>query len=152
MRTFPVTTSPSLDQFLNTAEREFAFLVSEFEFVQQLDPHGFPNPFSLQYRSSVLAVEVEGIQWGFGVQITLTRVSPPPGSVMTPLWAIVELRAPQELRPISGQLAELAHDASLLRNYAADILRGDFSIFPSAMRVVERHAAESAQPTKRKLP
>jgi hypothetical protein len=60
-----------------------------------------------------------------------------------PLWTAVRLRAPGiETKVFSiGVLteariaAELAAIAAAVRNYAADILRGDFSVFPELERV-----------------
>jgi len=140
-----VTTSPSLDEFLSVARREFEFLVSDFGFIEHRDG-ATANPFSVSYRSAAVAITVEGFQWGFGVQVMLSCLQPASGiPASVPLWALVQLRAPDESRVVSGQLAQLALDASLLRRCTADILSGDFTVFPAAMRVVE----QSAQDTKR---
>jgi hypothetical protein len=145
-----VTTSPSLDDFLGTARREFGFLVSEFGYIERPDTREHPNPFCVCYTSPRATVTVEGIQWGFGVQVTLSSPSASGSSV--PLWAVAELRDLPHREPVSSQLAQVSRDAALLRLGAADILRGDLSSFPAAMRVVEHHAAESAKPKQRKLP
>ena len=96
---------------------------------------------------------MEGIDWGCGAQVLLEAVSPllgTPSSV--PLWAVVEHRAPQESQLPSGQLAELGAYAKMLRTHATGVLRGDFTSFPAAMRIVEYHAAEARKPKRRKLP
>jgi hypothetical protein len=148
-----MTTSPSLDEFLSTARREFGFLVSEFRFTGQPDLRAYPNPFSVHYVSSSTAVAVDGTQWGFGLQVMLTCLAPPPDfPPSVPLWAIVEFRAPHEPQSVSGQLQQITLDASLLRLYAAEVLRGDFTCFPAAMRIVEHHLAEAAPPKPRSLP
>ena len=148
-----MTTIPSQAEFVSTARREFGFLVSEFGFTEQPDTRAYPNPFSVHYSTSATAVTAEGINWGFGVQVMLHAVSPHPGTPsQVPLWALVEHRDPQESQVPSGQLAQLAHYASLLRLHAADVLRGDFAAFPAAMRVVDFHAAELDKPKERKLP
>jgi hypothetical protein len=145
-----VSTNPSLDEFLSAVRREFAFLESEFGFTDQGTG---PNPFSVIYRSDRTAVEVEGTQWGFGTQVMLSRLEPSVGTPrFVPLWAILQLRAPDGERVVSGQLRQLAIDASSLRRYATDVLQGDFTSFPAAMRVVERTATEDAKPVRRKLP
>ena len=148
-----MTTSPTLDAFLSTARHEFSFLVSEFGFTEQPDSSAYPNPFSVHYATSTTAVTVEGVQWGVGVQVSLSHLPPIPGFLpYVPLWAIVELRAPNKGTPVSGQLQKLARDAHLLRVHAVDFLRGDFSSFEAAMSIIEREAAEAAKPKKRKLP
>lgn len=145
--------SPLLADFLSTARREFSFLVSEFGFTEQLDISPYPNPFSVHYATPTTAVAVEGINWGCGVQVMLHAVSPLEGiPPYVPLWALVEHRAPEESQPPTGQLAQLSCYASLLRRHAADVLRGTFTAFPGAMRVVDFHAAELAKPKKRKVP
>ncbi len=142
--------SPSLDEFLSAVRREFAFLELEFGFTDQ---GSGANPFSVIYRSEATAVEEEGTQWGFGTQVMLTCLHPRPGTPrLVPLWAILQLRAPDGEQVVSGQLRQIAVDASSLRRYAADVLQGDFSIFPAAMRIAEQIAIESAKPAHRKLP
>lgn len=148
-----MTTSPSLDDFLSTARREFGFLVSDFGFAEHPDRRTYRNPFSVHYESPMTAITVDGLSYGFGLQVLLHHVFPPSGAPSTvPLWALLEHRAPDEAQRISGQLLQLALSAALLRAHASDVLRGDFTSFPAAMRVVEHHAAEAAKPKKRKLP
>ena len=148
-----MTTSPSLADFLSTARREFSFLVAEFGFTEQPDTSPYPNPFSVHYATPTTAVTVEGINWGCAVQVMLHAVSPLPGTpAYVPLWALVEHRAPDESQSPPGQLAQLADYASLLRRHAADVLRGTFTAFPAAQRVIDFHAAEAAKPKQRKLP
>lgn len=145
--------NPSLDQFLSTTRREFAFLVEEFGFIEHPDKSKYPNPFSVHYISATTTVAVDGINWGFGVQILLScRLKPTAAGRRAPLWAIVRLRAPHEPEPISAQLQNLARDAVLLRSYAADVLRGDFTCFPAANAIVNQNAVERAKPKQRKLP
>jgi len=143
-----VTTCPSLEEFLSTARREFGFLASEFGFTELPDTRVHPNPFCVRYKSQNATVTIDGIQWGFGVQVLLSASA---GQPTVPLWAVAESRGLKyELR--SGQLAQLARDAALLRSAATDILRGDLSSFPAAMRVVDHHAAEATKPKRRILP
>ena len=148
-----MTTNPSLEDFLCTARREFGFLTSEFGYTEQPDTRKHPNPFCVCYASSFATVIVEGINWGFGIQVMLNCLAPAarfPSRV--PLWAIVELRAPHEGETVSGQLEQLAREAFLLRTYAVDVLRGDFTSFPAAKAIIERRAAEAVSPKHHKLP
>lgn len=125
--------------------------MSEFGYTEQPDRREYPNPFCVCFSSPSAAVTVEGIQWGFGVQVILSHSLPAAYASCVPLWAVAELRRiPWDT--VSGQLPQLARDAALLRLAAPDILRGDFSSFPEVMRIVEHHAAEAAKPKQRKLP
>jgi hypothetical protein len=149
-----MTTSPRLDEFLACARREYRFLVDDFGFAEATQSH---NPFEVDYTSDSLLVAVEGINWGFGVQILLTplRSGSPLRRESVPLWSIARLRSPEELEQshqMSGQLALLACYAQILRSCASDVLRGDFSIFPVARDVVAQEAARSREPKKPFLP
>jgi hypothetical protein len=148
-----VSTNPSLDTFLAAARHEFAFLVSDFGFAEAPLPETSINPFKVVYISDSTRVTVEGINWGVNVHVTLHSLSPRDDTpARVPLWALVELRAPRERESPAGQLAQLHRDAASLRNYASDVLRGDFTAFPAASRIVEEHAATLTQTTGRKFP
>ena len=148
-----MTKSPTLGEFLDAGRHEFGFLVAEFGFVEQSEPDSRANPFSLCFLSATTVVRVEGIQWGLGLQVLLGRVTQISGAPScVPLWAIIEVRAPNTERSVAGQLQQLAFYAEMLRLHAADVLRGDFSSFSAAMEVVERCAREAAKPSVRALP
>jgi hypothetical protein len=103
-----MTTSPSLDEFLSTARREFGFLVSEFRFTGQPDLRAYPNPFSVHYVSSSTAVAVDGTQWGFGLQVMLTFLAPPPGfPPSVPLWAMWSSALHTSLRVFPASFSRL---------------------------------------------
>ena len=145
---------PSVKKFLTAARREFSFLVSDFGFVEEhlpIDPK--KNPFKVAYTTDTTRVTVEGINWGTNVQVMLLAVTPTSNvPARVPFWAVVEVRAPHERDLPAGQLLQLTHNARLLRLYASDILRGDFSVFPAACRIIDKHAETLAQPPQRKLP
>ena len=92
-------------------------------------------------------VTVEGINWGVNSHVMLYALSHAPDTpARVPLWALVEVRAPDECESPVGQIAQLGRNAGLLRRYAFDGVRGDFSAFPAALRIVEDHAATIAKP------
>ena len=149
-----MSTNPSLDTFLKAARREFAFLISDFGFTEQALPDATHiNPFKVTFVSDSTRVTVEGINWGVNSHVMLHCRSPAPDvPPRVPLWAIVELRAPDERESPAGQIAQLSRDSTLLRRHASDVLHGDFSVFPAAARIVEDHAAKLAKPKAAKLP
>jgi hypothetical protein len=142
--------SPSLAQFLEVARREFAFLVAEFSFSEV---EAGPNAFGVRFVNSTTRVEVGGVNWGGSVQTIVSPLSPLPDvPSQIPLWALVELRAPQESLNSPGQLAQLHLHALLLRKCAAASLVGNFSDFDAAADILGRHFKESNQPKRRRLP
>jgi hypothetical protein len=154
-----MTPVPTSEKFLACAQEEFRFLTEEFGFTKTIPPSpggGF-GQFEIIYHSRHVDVSVTGINWGYGVQVLLTPYQS--GSVhpldRVPLWAIAQLRCPDEFQQshqISGQLAQLRFYARLLHKYGADVLRGDFTILASANVVVTDEAARSREPKKKYLP
>jgi hypothetical protein len=64
--------NPALDDFLRRARHEFHFLVVEFGFQEQTIPkRRGGNPYEVRYRSGTTLVIVEGINWGYGVNVLL---------------------------------------------------------------------------------
>ena len=125
--------NPTLEDFLRCARQEFHFLVVEFGFRQQVLPKDRDvNQFQVRYRNATTFVEVEGTNWGYGINVLL---GPRPRPIFWPddpfpLWPIVKLRRPDlyDVLPIGDQLAQLATHAMALRECARDVLRGDFRI------------------------
>jgi hypothetical protein len=131
------TRSPSLHEFLETGRRAFGFLVEEFGFVEAAHAR---NPFGLQYRRGPLLLTVEGINWGFGVQVLFVPLEneAPVHSQAVPLWAVAKVRCGDELEVAaraSGQLEQLQSHATMLRKCASDVLLGDFTVFSDARKV-----------------
>ena len=125
--------NPTLEDFLRHARHAFNFLVEEFGFREQASPkHPGANPYEVRYRSRTTLVIVEGINWGYAVNVSLGPKRQPifrsPDTF--PLWPIVKLRRPDLNRElaIGDQLAQLSSWAAALRESAEDVLRGDFSI------------------------
>lgn len=149
-----MTINPPLNEFLECARREYRFLVDEFGYSEVAQSR---NHFEVDYVNSTLLVSVEGINWGFGVQILLTplRSGVAQHGEAVPLWCIAQLRCPVELEQshhISGQLPLLASYARILRSCATDVLRGDLGIFPRARAVIDQEAARSRELKKSFLP
>jgi hypothetical protein len=125
--------NPTLEDFLRCARREFNFLVVEFGFLDQaLSKRRDVNPFQVRFRNATTLVEVEGINWGYGVNVILgPRRQPLFRAENTfPLWPIVKLRRPDlyDKLHIGDQLAQLSAWAVALRECAGDVLRGNFTI------------------------
>ena len=137
--------NPTLEDFLRCARHEFHFLVVEFGFKEQSLPrHRDKNQFQVRYRNSTTLVEVEGINWGYGVNVLLgpkrKPIFRPEGTF--PLWPIVKLRRPDLYAAlgIGDQLAQLTACATALRQCAEEVLRGDFSMRAEVKRLTEKAA------------
>jgi hypothetical protein len=148
-----MTKNPTLQEFLGCARQEYRFLIDEFGFSESMNA---ANPFEVDYSNSVLRVTVEGINWGYGVQVLLIPFRAGSARIQesVPLWAIAQLRCPTDLDQVqrdSGQLAQLRSYAQILRASANDVLRGDFTIFPAAAAVVAGEPP-SKEPKKSYLP
>ena len=137
--------NPTLEDFLRSARQEFHFLVVELGFKEQRLPrHRDANQFQVRYRNATTLVEVEGINWGYGVNVLLGPRRKPifrPKATF-PLWPIVKLRRPDlyDALDIGDQLAQLKAWATALRQCAEEVLRGDFSIRAEVKKITEEAA------------
>jgi hypothetical protein len=138
--------NPTLEDFLRCARQEFHFLVVEFGFKEQrLPSHRDTNQFQVSYRNATTLVEVEGINWGYGVNVLLGPRRKPilrPETTF-PLWPIVKLRRPDlyDALDIGDQLTRLTAWATALRQCAEEVLRGDFSIRAEVKKITEKAAS-----------
>jgi hypothetical protein len=134
--------NPTLEDFQRCARQEFHFLVVEFGFQEQaVGRQGDVNQFQVRYRNATTQVVVEGINWGYGVNVMLGRRREPifrPEDKF-PLWPIVKLRRPDLYGKlaIGDQLAQLSVWAVALRECAEEVLRGNFSIRAEVKNVME---------------
>jgi len=137
------TTSPSLQEFLRVAQQAFDYLRSDYGFSRCLSGD---NPYSVQFSRDQTSILVEGINWGFGVNILLSHEGE-----RAPLWAFAIAKGCYE-PPASGQLEQLRQYAVLLKTAAETILRGDASAFPAALSAMSEASAEASKPKPRTLP
>jgi hypothetical protein len=146
---------PSIKRFRDAVRREFSFLIDDFGFTEERLPRDpEKNAFKVAYANATTRVTVEGINWGENIQVMLFALSAPPDiPARVPLWAIIEVRAPQERDLPGGQLPQITRNAAVLRQYASDVLRGDFSVFPAARQLIDEDAARLAtEYSVKKLP
>lgn len=123
---------PSLDEFICTARREFAFLVSELDFAEEPRPASeFGNAFQVRFMGSGCRVVVEGRSFGHAVAVTFERQS----GGWARLLDIVSLRCPSEAEPFrrfGDQRILLKHAARCTLEHASDALRGEAEIYAAA--------------------
>jgi hypothetical protein len=144
--TMTPTHNPTLDEFLRCARREFDFLVSQFGFHEEpVSGRGRSNEYQVRYAARTTRVIVEGVNWGYGVDVRLEPKRQPilRSQIRLPLWAIVQRRNPSlyESLSVGDQLTQLAAQATALLECARDVLGGDFSVRDDVARIVEEAAA-----------
>lgn len=134
--------NPTLEDFLRCARQEFRFLVLEFGFQERALPRRRDvNQFQVRYRNATTIVEVEGVNWGYGVNVLLGPRRKPffRPEIKFPLWPIVKLRRPDlyDKLAVGDQLAQLSAWAAALRECAEEVLRGDFGVRAEVEKLVE---------------
>jgi hypothetical protein len=142
----PKGTPPSLEEFRNRARQEFAFLQQEFGFSEEPIPsveQPYLNPYAVWFKSPSTRVVVEGLDYGMSARVALGKAGPPAAFANYDLGDLLGVRRGgiAASRPPGGQLEQLTYYAAALRDNAADVLRGDHSVFPELAVVVERRAA-----------
>src|SRR4051794_29891686 len=121
---------PQLEIFRSLCKREFRFLEQEYAFSEWMLPNDVcTNEFQVQYVSEVALVAVEGIHWGFGVDVRLGRVEPEAWEKWRHygLEDLLQIRCP-ELSLVGpdgfgiskDQAFQLKHYASALKRCAGD--------------------------------
>ncbi len=134
-------------QFRDYAIIAFQFL-GEYGFDEVPSPEGkYVNPFLVGFSNGVTWVGVEGINYGFGIDIRLASVdrtlmkeqSYAFGDLMAirdPGFEFIKSK-PTDTRDI--QMAQMDHCAAALNAHAKDVLKGDFAVFPQlAEAIAER--------------
>jgi len=138
-----------LEEFRAQTRDAFAFLVNDFGFQEEPIPFAenkYLNEFAVWYASSTTRIVVEGINWGMSTRVALGNVGLArqfENHDFLHVLAIRDAEAGGSERKVSGnQLEQLTQYATLLREVAVDVLRGDHSIFPEIAACIERRVAE----------
>ena len=143
-----MATNPTLEEFISTTRKEFSFLVSDYGYAEAPTDND-ENIFLVKFENRQVRVSIEGINYGFGVQVMLTNMAAGKNEVAeVPLWVVVELIEPDGIKPVSGQLQELTVLSEALETYGSDILNGDFSVFPDAYKLM-MEIANQEEPERR---
>ena len=146
-----MATNPTLNEFVKEAKKQFRFLEDEFGF-SEISNDSSENEFVVKYEKQPVQVRVEGINWGYGVQVMLSNLSQSDNeNSRIPLWAVARMRETDYNEKVSGQLQELSVASNTLRDCAKDILNGDFSVFPKAYKLM-MEIANQTEASGRKLP
>lgn len=152
------------DDFIEICEREFKFLVKEFGF-KKTKTKTDTDTFRIQYENSTTTVEA-GVEWReqyFYVVIgrrdrkktkAKDRMPRPEDELVSfNLEDLLTLRVPGYIVS-SGYFAQkltrkdveriMGKYAQALRKHAADVLQGDFTIFPELEKIVRKRMKDHA--------
>ena len=119
---------PTLDEFLACCQAACEFLVRDFGFQQLPSPMEY-NEYSMRFRKGEFGVDIYGTNWGQNASCDLVRG----GARLGPGMLIpASQRAAHRPRGNPGQLEQIQHIATFLKQHAGDFLSGDFSRFDAA--------------------
>jgi len=148
---------PSLQELLDAIRAELTFLVSTYSFQEVTDrSEKYINPYSVLYRKNSIAILVEGVSYGFGMncEFRIEADSRRGQPERINLGYIVMLRAPQLLEPTypekRGQLTQLPKLAEELRLAALDLLDGDLSHLDEIRDFIRKQQQKAAIENHRK--
>jgi hypothetical protein len=126
-------------EYRKYGRQAFRFLVKEYRYSDVPPPKGkHVNEYMVCFSNGMTWVGVEGIHWGFNIDV---RLASHDSSLMRyPTYCFGDLLAlrdpgftlitakPTDTRDV--QKIQMDQYAAALRQYADDVLRGDFSVFP----------------------
>jgi hypothetical protein len=142
------TTEESMEEFRVQTRNAFDFLVREFGFQEEpipLHENKNLNPFAVWFVSPTTRVVIEGTNWGMNARVALGRAGPSREFENYDFLDLLATRSESEsgVQFVTGaQLDQVRQYAALLPDAAADVLRGDHSIFAELAACVERRRAE----------
>jgi hypothetical protein len=140
----------SAKDFSTAARQEFGYLVNDFGFEEDTNREKVKGPRTVCYTGPTQLVTVEGIQTTSTVEVTVTvNMGPGEEPIRLPLQALVDQRAPGARLVASDMLAQLAHDAGLLRTHAADLLKAEANARAIAEKLAEQIKKKEEKELKR---
>ena len=141
----------NVEQFQEYGHRAFRFLVEEYGFHEAPRPAGkLVNDYMVCFSNGVTWVGVEGINWGFGVDVKLA--SHDVAHMRYPTYSLqdlLDLRSPGFPLPTAKptdtleiQKTQMDWYAAALRIHAKDVLRGDFAVFPQLAEAITNRGGQ----------
>jgi hypothetical protein len=133
-------------EFREYVQASFARIAAEYG-LRPLprSPGAFANAFEVRLGNSTTVLAIEGINYGFGVDVRLA--SSDRHHMRFPTYCLDDLlaiRAPEfeHVRPGPDDTNEIQKRqidayAAALPKYADDVLRGDFSVFPQLAHAIQ---------------
>ncbi len=139
-------------EFKDYCRVQFKYLENEFGF-QEEPVWKYGGEYEVSFSNPTTRIVVQGVSYGFGIEVWLCTKEKYRGFSWVDLLAIRKpdfefiVAKPSDTSEI--QKPQLDQAAKTLKDYAADVLNGDFSIFPLLEdRVREREKAYRNQQEK----
>ena len=140
----------NLNEFRDCVRQEFRFLIEDYDYAEvPLPDEEFINEFMVCFSNGRTWIGIEGINWGFAIDVRLASVDP---TIMRyPDYCLGDLLAMRHpaFEPITAkgtdtrdiQKRQLNQFAEELRIHAADVLRGKFDSFPQLAKAIDDRQA-----------
>ena len=141
----------NVEEFREYGRQAFRFLIEEYGFREVPPPKDkFVNEYMVCFSNGVTWIGVEGINWGFGIDVRLA--SHDAAQMKYPTYCfqdLLNLRSPNFPLPAAKptdtreiQKAQLDQYAAALRIHAKDVLLGDFAIFPKLAEAITNRGGQ----------
>ncbi|CAG0987050.1 hypothetical protein ANRL3_02512 [Anaerolineae bacterium] len=139
-------------EFKDYCRLQFKYLENEFGF-QEEPVWKYGSEYEVSFSNPTTRIVVQGVSYGFGIEVWLCTKEKYRGFSWADLLAIrkpdFEFIAAKPSDTSEIQKPQLEQAAKALREFASDVLNGDFSIFPLLEdRVREREKAYQEQQEK----
>ena len=127
-----------IEEFKNICRSEFSYLCNDFDFREDTSPPAqHENEFKIKFVRQDLVVIVEGIHYGSTAMVSLENSRGHRISVqqLNPDFQPLKRMKTKAQRP--GQIEDIKREASLLKQYGSELLRGDLSQFEKAIEKMD---------------
>lgn len=122
--------APSIEQFKAFVREHFAFLNARGFVERECPSRAFDNPVKVCYGGHGIILYIEGINWGFGAQVFVTKDD---GQYQPlPIWPLVSHVSPAKRDDLPAQLLSVLVEAERVRQLPSPVFRGDLSAIEQA--------------------
>jgi hypothetical protein len=130
------------EEFRQFCREKFSALCKKYNLIENKDYH---DDYSIIFENKTTRIKIEGIHYGFGIDVRLSSIDPQYMKHKTYCFDdVLILRAP-ELKLIQArnsdttdiQKEQIDQYATALDKYGDDILKGDFTIFPRLAQAID---------------
>ena len=140
------------NEFKISCRKFFSFLIEYYNFREEpLPKEKYINEFQVRFITAKTRISIEGINWGFNIDIRISSTNPDEMKHKSYCFAdLLALRNAKVDYPeskgktLSGeiQIKQMQVYATALKKYAEDILQDDHTIFPSLAECIDKRVIE----------
>ncbi len=130
------------EEFIQFCTEKFAVLCEKHDLIENID---YRDEFLTTFENKTTRIKIKGIHHGFGIDIRLSSIDPKHMKHETYCFDdLLSIRAPELklIDPENSDTRDIQKDqidqyVTALDNYADDILKGEFTIFPRLAQVID---------------